>query len=136
MSQRLRVLQLLRHAGDRGVTNGEFVDWRILRYSARIHQLREEGCEIRTEAGPGSRVRYVLVSEPSVERTASYSPDPPASPPMVGGVAVVPTDDGRKAPVAPGDAGLITRASTGGSLSTGTLFDVEPQHTGHYEEAA
>lgn len=63
MSQRTKTLTLLRNAGERGVTNSEFIDWRIFRYAARLHELREEGFEIRTEVF-GSKATYKLVSEP------------------------------------------------------------------------
>ena len=78
MTQRLSVLQYLRQAGERGVTNGFFADKHILRYSARIWELREEGFEIRTEAKAGT-VRFTLTGEPQPidpERSPVVHPEP------------------------------------------------------------
>src|ERR1017187_7414690 len=65
--QQLEVLGLLRAAGPRGVSNGEFAYRRILRYSARICELRKLGYVISTEKDAGSKVRFVLLAEPDVE---------------------------------------------------------------------
>jgi hypothetical protein len=117
MSQRLKTLSLLRHAGERGVTNSEFIDWRIFRYAARLHELREEGYEIRTQVF-GSKAVYALVSEPDgVERTASNPPDPPGNASRGVGAASTPTSAGSKAPGGSGETGLITRVSASGSLN-------------------
>jgi hypothetical protein len=122
VSQRLKVLSLLRHAGDTGVTNAVFLDWRIPRFSARILELREEGYEIRTDTEDHSRVRYTLVSEPAegvldagVERT---------------------TDRGAAGVLLPPQ--LTASDSAGSSLSTGPdrLFDMEPERVGHYDREA
>jgi Helix-turn-helix domain len=114
MSQRTRVLALLRHAGERGVTNSEFVDWRIFRYAARLHELREEGYEIRTKAF-GSKVTYTLVSEAGV-------------------------DDGRGGDSAPGSSLLSSpvadRAIPAAVVSTGTLFEVEHKPLSPYDREA
>lgn len=141
MSQRLKVLSLLRHAGDTGVTNAVFLDWRIPRFSARIRELREEGFEIRTEGQNNSRVRYTLVSEPDVERAGS-SPDlppgarrslAPAASSLGAGVEH-PIDIPSSHPCrgGPGRSG----APVDGVLSSERLFDMEPERTHHYEEAA
>jgi hypothetical protein len=143
VSQRSKVLRLLQQAGDRGVTNAVFLDWRIPRFGGRIFELREEGYEILTEAEGHSRVRYVLVSEPDVERTSSNPPDPPADAPS-SGVGATAQSRGSKAPGVSGGAGLITRAPAAGSLdgdsslSTGSdrLFEMEPERVGHYDREA
>lgn len=106
MSQRTKTLALLRNAGDRGVTNSEFIDWRIFRYAARLHELREEGFEIRTEVF-GSKATYKLVSEPDV-------------------------DDGRRGDRALSlSPGLIERPAA--VASAGTLFPVEHEPRSPYD---
>jgi len=93
VSQRTRVLALLRHAGDRGVTNSEFIDWRIFRYAARLHELRDEGYEIDTKAF-GSKVTYTLVGEPGVDDGRGEDQAQSLSPGLAGRLpaAVVNTD--------------------------------------------
>jgi Helix-turn-helix domain len=110
MSQRHKVLSLLRHAGDAGVTNAVFLDWRIPRFSARICELREDGYEITTGAEHNSRVRYTLVSEPDVEgdRGGVSEGIPPLSEP---GTSTVALDAEQPA-----------------------LFEVAPERVGHYDE--
>ena len=49
MSQEERILKLLRKAGNKGVANYDFPRHRILRYSARIGDLRAEGFNIYCE---------------------------------------------------------------------------------------
>ena len=57
----VRVLSMLKHAGARGVTSGEFAQAYVLRYSARLHELRKAGYQIRIEWIPDrSSCRYVL----------------------------------------------------------------------------
>lgn len=46
MSQTTTVLKMLRKAGNHGVANYKFPSSRILRYSARIAELRQEGFNI------------------------------------------------------------------------------------------
>lgn len=74
MSQRETVLQALRDAGDRGVTNGELNRLGIFRYSARIHELRQAGHTIRTENGEGGLATFFL--EHDVEAQAAAPPAP------------------------------------------------------------
>jgi Helix-turn-helix domain len=137
MSQRHKVLSLLRHAGESGVTNAVFLDWRIPRFSARIKELRDEGYEIRTEGQTNSRVRYTLLSEPDVERTASSPPDQPANAPHSAPATDVWSHVGSKSGVVSGETGPITRVSASGSLDAGRLFDPpEPKRPGHYEDIA
>jgi|ERR1700684_1252308 len=92
MSQRTKTLALLRNAGDRGVTNSEFIDWRIFRYAARLHELREEGFEIRTEVF-GSKATYKLVSEPGVDDGRRVAPETGSLSPGLGGPAAVVSAD-------------------------------------------
>lgn len=68
MSQRSRVLALLEARGPRGVTPIDFAapniadDGKpIMRVAARIGELREDGLEIVTLAGPSGVARYVLI---------------------------------------------------------------------------
>lgn len=49
LSQTGKVLKMLRKAGKRGVENHKFPEARILRYSARIAELRQEGHNIYCE---------------------------------------------------------------------------------------
>lgn len=49
LSQNDRVLKMLREAGSKGVRNHQFPENRILRYSARINDLRKEGYNIYCE---------------------------------------------------------------------------------------
>ena len=76
MTQRGRVLQALRAAGSAGVTNGQLHDLGVWRYSARIHELREEGYTIRTVNGKDGLATFFLEAEP---QTASPSLSPPPS---------------------------------------------------------
>lgn len=70
MSQTNLMLKLLRKAGQKGVPNYTFPAHRILRYSARINDLRKEGydilCErLRLPSGRATNVFvYTLVEEP------------------------------------------------------------------------
>lgn len=49
LSQEEQILRMLRKAGSRGVANHEFPKHRILRYSARLGELRNEGYNIYCE---------------------------------------------------------------------------------------
>lgn len=49
LSQEARILKLLRKAGNKGIANYEFPRQRILRYSARIGNLRNDGHNIYCE---------------------------------------------------------------------------------------
>lgn len=75
-----RVLRLLRQAGSRGVTTGEFGEARCLRASGRIHELRHEhGCTIEATRLRDNAYRFTLVHAPDdlgVDGAAStVSPD-------------------------------------------------------------
>lgn len=69
MSQEAKMLKMLRKAGQRGVENYKFPANKILRYSARINDLRQDGynilCErVRLPNGRATNIfRYVLVEE-------------------------------------------------------------------------
>ena len=64
-SQRDRILARLQRGP---ATNAEFVDMRILRYSARIHELRDAGHDIRWKPVKGTGLnRYWIASEENAE---------------------------------------------------------------------
>lgn len=69
LTQQEQVLQLLRKAGNKGVPNYALYQHRILRPSARIGELREEGFNIYCEReylqnGRATNVyRYYLIEE-------------------------------------------------------------------------
>lgn len=69
LSQESKILKMLRKAGQRGVANHEFPKRRILRYSARIGDLRADGYNIICERvylpnGRATNVfKYILVEE-------------------------------------------------------------------------
>ena len=71
LSQEERLLRLLRKAGSRGVENHEFPKHRILRYSARIGDLRKDGYNIYCERQrlPNGRAtstyKYYLIEDKS-----------------------------------------------------------------------
>lgn len=57
----VKVYDLLKAAGPRGVTSGEFIRAYVERFSARILELRQLGLEIRTERIEGrAQSRYTL----------------------------------------------------------------------------
>jgi len=103
------VARLLRQAGKRGVHTFELRQAYISNPSERIADLERAGWIIKHSGrellhGTAEGCRYVKVSEPDVERTASTPPSPS------GVLGAVTPPEGR-------DAGLITRASAEGSLS-------------------
>mgnify|MGYP001558349526 CR=1 FL=1 len=55
-----RVYDMLEAAGSRGVTSGEFARAFVLRFSARIHELRKLGLEVHAEKLPG-RSQWLFV---------------------------------------------------------------------------
>lgn len=65
MTKKERVLSMLESAGDRGVTNREFNEAGIYRYSARIKELRDEGKIVDTIRIKGGYFKF---------RLAPYSP--------------------------------------------------------------
>ena len=62
-TQRDKVLDALRRAGSRGVTNVQ-LNATCFRYGARIFDLRKMGYDIKTESEGGGLFRSTLVSEP------------------------------------------------------------------------
>lgn len=74
MTQRDTILDALRKAGSLGVTNGALNRLGIFRYSARIHELRERGYEIKTVNGADGLATFYLKAEPS---PLPSSPPPP-----------------------------------------------------------
>lgn len=114
MTQRDTVLKMLDQAcvDRRGVTNGQFAEAGILRYSARIDELRKAGHRISKRRLSAGGWLYTLHLD--VERIAS--------------------DTGF---VDPAGTGLITRVRADDSLGAETLFEVEaPRPHSPYEEAA
>jgi biotin operon repressor len=75
VTHREQVLEALRAAGPAGVSNGYLNRLGIFRYSARIHELRDRGFEIRTVNGKGGLATFYLTAEPS---------PPSVAPPPVG----------------------------------------------------
>lgn len=73
-SQRDTVLQLLRHAGPKGVPTSTFLDQRIPRFSARIEELRNAGFEIQSLRQKSSSWRYYLITEPEGANTSGSQP--------------------------------------------------------------
>ena len=69
ISQTGRMLKMLKRAGGRGVANYTFPQYGILRYSARVQELRVEGHNILVtrETLPNGRAsnvfRYTLIEE-------------------------------------------------------------------------
>jgi len=115
MTQRDRVLKMLDEArvDHRGITNGQFAEAGILRYSARIEELRKAGYRIAKQRLSAGGWRYTLLA--GVER--------PIDRPVVSS----------------GSEGLITPQQVDGPLSAEpeSLFEVEaPRPRAHYEEAA
>jgi hypothetical protein len=74
MSQEAKLLSMLRKAGKHGVPNYRFPEAKILRYSARIGDLRNEGYDIICERVklPNGRstgvFKYILV-EPEEKKS-------------------------------------------------------------------
>jgi hypothetical protein len=66
MTQRETVYTMLRRAHKDGVTNGAFAEAGILRYSARIEELRREGHAIVKQRVSAKCWKYTLLS--GVER--------------------------------------------------------------------
>lgn len=73
------VLAMLRSAGERGVSNGDFIRSYIERFGARIGELRAAGWQIDKEREDQGRYRYFLRGEP-------------AGPALIEGEAWVPSD--------------------------------------------
>lgn len=64
MTQKERVLKLLRERGSRGVRSFEFYEMRIPRGAARINDLKEEGYKITSESiDNGNERLYKLIEK-------------------------------------------------------------------------
>lgn len=101
----LKVLRLLREAGDRGVSTGEFMEHHIGRAPARIEELRKlHGYEIRKapvhERRPNGPQRYFLVGPARSGATASQDTPNPSE-------QVEPVAELDRDAVAPGPAGQL-----------------------------
>lgn len=83
MTQRQTVYSMLRRAHKDGVTNGAFAEAGILRYSARIKELRAEGHPIVRQRISGKCFKYTLL-EGSAPTAAPASGDRP----LPGGVGL------------------------------------------------
>lgn len=117
MSQRLKTLSLLRHAGERGVTNSEFIDWRIFRYMSEPDDVE------RTVSSPDSSPGARSLASPA---DGSLSAD---------------VDDGRRGDSQPGSSfssPAANRVAPAAVVNTDTLFPVEhePRSPYEYEDAA
>jgi hypothetical protein len=144
VSQRTQVERVIAAARSyRGVTQVDFlgpsvVDGKepITRLAARLWDAEREGYSFECLGRRDKCKVWRLCGEPDVERTASNPPDQPANAPHGAPATDVWSHVGSKSGVVSGDAGLISRASASGSLDAGRLFEVEPERTHHYEEAA
>jgi hypothetical protein len=77
--QAREVLKMLRAAGDRGVSNGDFIRAYIERFGGRICEMRKLGWEIETVREGQGRSRYFLRGEPSGLGAGGPLPGPTAS---------------------------------------------------------
>lgn len=59
-TQKERIYDLLEERGEQGVTNIELNEI-CFRYGGRLHELRQEGCRIRTTKVKGSVFRFTLL---------------------------------------------------------------------------
>ena len=64
MTKKEQVLSMLEAAGERGVTNRQFTEAGIYRYSARIKELRDEGTNVDTIRIRGGYFKFRLASPP------------------------------------------------------------------------
>lgn len=89
-----RVEKMLRTAGDRGVTNATFAQAGILRYAARIEELRKSGLSIETRRCSAGTFTYTLQTSGDDQRDRGpQSTNPPRSGPVVaGGLFAVPDE--------------------------------------------
>lgn len=80
MNQRETVLAMLRDAGDRGVTSNEFFASMLPRFSARIHELRNEGHRIEKEPVEQGHFCYRLTDfRGTIDGHDVTAPDPRSS---------------------------------------------------------
>ncbi|HEY0391013.1 MAG TPA: hypothetical protein VGC63_04825 [Solirubrobacterales bacterium] len=72
--QARRVLEMLRSAGDRGVSNGDFVSAYMARFGGRICEMRKLGWSIETVREGQGRSRYFLRAEPTGIDAGAHTP--------------------------------------------------------------
>lgn len=65
-SQKERIYDLLEERGEQGVTNIELNNI-CFRYGGRLHELRQEGCRIRTTHVKGPIFRFTLLEADAPE---------------------------------------------------------------------
>jgi hypothetical protein len=108
VSQQQDVIRMLEQAGPEGVTSNQFYAACLPRFSARIHELRNKGFDIRKEPVEQGHFRYTL------HRGQSRAPgetlrDGPGHPPAGASIQAVPEplfevdEDGPSGPVNPYD---------------------------------
>ncbi|MGM7720645.1 hypothetical protein [Metabacillus sp. Hm71] len=73
-TQREQILNKLRDAGDKGVTNTELLEIAI-RYTARLHELYQQGYIIETVSINDGVYNYILKGEPEGETSVSAAVD-------------------------------------------------------------
>lgn len=73
MTQRERILSMLRAAGSEGVRSDEFIKSYMPRAAARVQELKDSGYEISSER-EGKFCRYVLTEGVGVSAGAFLSP--------------------------------------------------------------
>ena len=66
MTQQETVIAMLEQAGPEGVTSNQFYAAFLPRFSARIHELRSKGFDIRKEPIESGHFRYTLHREHSI----------------------------------------------------------------------
>jgi hypothetical protein len=64
MTKKEQVLSMLEAAGPEGVTNRQFTEAGIYRYSARIKEIRDEGTDVDTIRIRGGYFKFRLASPP------------------------------------------------------------------------
>lgn len=62
-NQREKILNLLRNAGEKGITNKQFQDV-CIRWDARVRELYQQGYVIKNESLGNGLYKYILVFEP------------------------------------------------------------------------
>jgi Helix-turn-helix domain len=83
MTQRDTVYSMLRRAHKDGVTNGAFAEAGILRYSARIRELRREGHPIARQRLSARCWKYTLLNaSPAVAVPSAQTQPTPGHKPM------------------------------------------------------
>jgi hypothetical protein len=114
MTQRQTVLAMLRRADKYGITNGAFAEAGILRYSARIEELRKAGYPIVKQRVSAACWKYTLLQDSTSTATSvsgAQSTVEEASLPR-----------------------LEYQAGAGAAVEAERLFEVPP--VSHYQDAA